>query len=176
MSMLKKSLMVLIAILLALVIIGFMLPSHYKVERSIIINASQQDIFPHVANLKKWQNWGLWFKHHPNMTITYSGQVGRVGMKSLWVSSTRESGEIEIIGLEKNHRLVYSLNLSDTQMSSTGEIVLSKVEGGTKVVWMDYGDVGINPINRYFAFFMDYLIGSDFELGLDNLKLVAEAS
>jgi hypothetical protein len=43
-------------------------------------------------------------------------------------------------------------------------------------VWMDYGDVGINPINRYFAFFMDYLVGSDYEMGLDNLKLVAEAS
>lgn len=176
MLVLKKSVLLIIAILSALVIMGFMLPSHYKVERSIIINVSQQKLFPQIANLKNWQNWGVLFKRNPNMTIEYSGQAGRVGMTSSWLSETQGGGEMQIIAIEKNQRLIYSLNISDSQINSTGEIVLSKVEGGTKVVWMDYGDVGINPIDRYFAFFMDYLVGSDYEMGLDNLKLVAEAS
>jgi hypothetical protein len=40
---------------------------------------------------------------------------------------------------------------------------------------MDYGDVGSNPVNRYFALFMDNMIGSDFEIGLENLKLLSES-
>jgi hypothetical protein len=40
---------------------------------------------------------------------------------------------------------------------------------------MDYGDVGNNPINRYFVFFMDNMVGADFEIGLENLKVLSES-
>lgn len=176
MSVLKKAFILLSVILLTFYLIGFMLPSHYKLERSVIINAPEAKIFPHIADLKNWQNWGVWFKRDPNMSIEYSGEIGMVGMKSHWTSQIQGDGEMEIIALEAEHRLIYSLHILDTQMKSTGEFVLSKAEDGTKVIWMDYGDVGNNPLNRYFAFFMDYLVGGDFEMGLDNLKLVAEAS
>jgi uncharacterized protein YndB with AHSA1/START domain len=176
MSLLKKSLIFFATLFLGLIVIGFLLPSHYKVERSVIINAPQHQIFPHISNLKNWQNWGVWFKRDPNISLVYSGEIGRVGMKSQWVSDNQGNGEMQILAVEDNRRLIYSLYVDDAEMTSTGEFVLSKVEQGTKVVWMDYGDVGNNPISRYFAFFMDYLIGSDFEMGLENLKLVVEAS
>ena len=173
---LKKTFVIVASILLGLVLIGFMLPSEYKVQRSIVISAPSATIFPHLVNLKKWQDWGVWFKRDTNMSIEYSGQEGAVGMKSSWVSATQGNGEMTIIALEQNRRLIYSLSFPDLPNPSTGEFLLRQVEGGTEVIWMDYGDVGINPINHYFAFMMDYMIGPDFEMGLDNLKMVAEAS
>jgi hypothetical protein len=61
-------------------------------------------------------------------------------------------------------------------MASTGEIVLEPINGATRVVWTDSGDVGSNITYKYFGLFMDRLIGPDFEDGLANLKTVAENS
>ena len=44
------------------------------------------------------------------------------------------------------------------------------------MTWTNQGDVGTNPINRYFAQAMDRLVGPDFETGLKNLKALAERS
>lgn len=172
----KKTVIVVVVVFLTFLLIGYLLPSQYKIERSVIVNAPEKSIFPHIADLKKWQNWGVWFKRDLNITIEYVGEKGVVGMKSIWVGEVMGEGEIEIIALESNHRLIYTVRLADASKTSTGEFVLTKVESGTQVVWMEYGNVGYNPIHRYVAFFMDYSIGHDFELGLDNLKLVAESS
>jgi hypothetical protein len=37
------------------------------------------------------------------------------------------------------------------------------------------GDLGRNPINRYFGLFMGRMLGGDFEKGLSNLKSKAES-
>ncbi|KXI29995.1 SRPBCC family protein [Paraglaciecola hydrolytica] len=176
MASLKKALVLVAAILLGLVVIGFLLPSDYKVQRSIVISAPSAKIFPHLADLKKWQDWGVWFKRDPNMSIEYSGDDGQIGMTSRWTSATQGNGEMTIIALEDNRRLIYSLSFPEMPNPSTGEFLLKQVEGGTEVQWMDYGDVGMNPINHYFAFLMDYMLGPDFEMGLDNLKMISEAS
>lgn len=68
----------------------------------------------------------------------------------------------------------YSLYFPDFDMSSTGELTLVETDNGTQVTWRDYGDVGFNPVNRYFAVMMDSMIGPDFEAGLANLKNVVE--
>ena len=175
MESLKKALLSVFMVFALLFVIGFMLPSDYKVERSITINAPSSKIFPHLADLKKWQDWGVWFKRDPNMSFEYAGDDAAIGMTTKWSSETEGNGEISIIALETNKRVIYSVSMPDMP-ASTGEFVLSQVEGGTQVLWMDYGDVGMNPLRNYLASVMDYMLGPDFEAGLDNLKMVVEAS
>lgn len=176
MSGLKKAVVGLVALLLLLVMIGFILPAEFKVQRSIVINAPASKIFPHVADLQNWENWGVWFKRDPRMLLEYSGPQAAVGMRSRWLSDSQGNGEMEIIALEQDHRLIYSLRFPDIAMESTGELVLKPLEQGVEVIWLDYGNVGLNPFKRYLAAFMDSLVGGDFEMGLENLKMVAEAS
>ncbi len=45
---------------------------------------------------------------------------------------------------------------------------------GTRVTWTNEGDMGANPVNRYFGLMMDRMVGPDFEAGLKNLKALAE--
>ena len=59
-------------------------------------------------------------------------------------------------------------------MQSVGTIELRAQDGGIRVVWADAGDLGMNPVNRWFGLFLDKMIGPDFERGLVNLKRLAE--
>lgn len=55
-------------------------------------------------------------------------------------------------------------------MKSTGAFELTPQADGVKVVWSDAGDLGMNPLSRWFGLFLDRMIGPDFEKGLSNLK------
>ncbi len=61
-------------------------------------------------------------------------------------------------------------------MTSRGQLLLAPDGNGTRVTWTNEGDMGGNPVNRYFGLMMDRLVGPDFEAGLANLKGLAEKS
>lgn len=165
-----------VGVIALFVVVGLFLPSEFHVQRQIQINAPADKVFPHVVNLKKWKEWGVWFERDPDMKITYSGPEGFVGHKSVWVSESEGTGEMTITELTPQEKVVYSLYFPDFDMGSTGELTLTETDGTTTVVWADYGDVGGNPVNRYFALVMDSMIGPDFETGLQNLKSLVEES
>lgn len=174
MTIIKNLIIGLAVLVIGLAGIGMLLPSEFRVERSIMIQAPASDIYPHIADLREWRKWGVWFQRDPNMQVEYSGEVGEVGMKSAWQSQQEGSGEMQLLHVVPDQNLRYSLYFPEFDMGSTGEFMLKDKGGTTQVVWADYGDVGNNPMNRYFALFMDDLIGPDFEGGLKNLKGLVE--
>ena len=174
MALLRKMILIVGGLLVVLALIGFMLPSHYAVERSIVIEAPPEDVYPNLVDLREWQQWGVWFKRDPDMEIHYSGPDRAVGMRSSWQSESEGSGEMEITELEHNKKVVYQLYFPDYEMGSTGYFELEDLETGTRVTWRDEGQVGNNPVDRYFVLMIDDLLGPDFELGLENLKTVVE--
>ncbi|GGW76575.1 SRPBCC family protein [Alteromonas halophila] len=174
MAVLRKLILIIAALLIIAVLFGFMLPSHYSVQRSIVIDAPAEEIYPNVVDLRRWQQWGVWFKRDPEMKIDYSGPDRAIGMQSSWISETEGSGEMTITDLEHNHKVVYRLYFPDFDMASTGMVELEPVADGTRVTWSDEGEVGNNPLDRYFVLMIDGLIGPDFEMGLENLKTVVE--
>ncbi|WP_088329092.1 SRPBCC family protein [Lacimicrobium sp. SS2-24] len=174
MNMLKKTVSAVLLLLLLLVGVGFVLPSEFKVQRDILIEATPAEVYTRLNNLRSWQDWGVWFKRDPDMKVRYEGPDQGLGMRSIWQSDTEGSGQMEIIATEPPKRLVYSLYFPDYEMGSTGEFVLTSHDTGTKVVWLDYGDVGANPLMHYMALMMDSMIGPDFETGLENLKTLVE--
>lgn len=175
MTLLKRSFIGLLFIVVVLMIIGMFLPSHFTVERSVVINAPADKIYPHIVDLKEWRKWGVWFERDPQMTVDYTGPDSAIGMKSSWQSEQEGSGEMTIINLVENERVTYSLFFPDFDMGSTGDVILEQNNSSTKVIWRDSGDVGSNPVNRYFAMAMDSMIGPDFQHGLDNLKTMVES-
>ena len=174
MAFLKKLLIGIGALIVIVCVIGFFLPSEYSVERRILIKANPSEVYPEVVDLKAWQKWGVWFKRDPNMVIDYSGPDRAIGMRSVWQSATEGNGEMEITQLVHNKNVEYRLYFPDFDMGSTGSVSLTPQEEGTLVTWTDEGEVGMNPVDRYFVLMIDGLIGPDFEMGLENLKTVIE--
>lgn len=174
MALLKNVTIGFVVLVALFLVVGFLLPSEFRVERSIVIDAPPGKVYDHIVDLRKWKSWGVWFRRDPNMEVKYSGPQNAVGMTSSWVSESEGSGEMKLIALEPQKNLKYSLYFPEFEMGSTGEFVLKEMNGQTQVTWLDYGDVGSNPINHYFAAMMDSMIGPDFETGLSNLKVLVE--
>tara|TARA_Y100001937_G_scaffold36860_1_gene52674 strand:- start:57 stop:602 length:546 start_codon:yes stop_codon:yes gene_type:complete len=174
MGALKKLLMVVGVVIVLFVATSFFIPKDYSVERTINIDAQPSEIYPYVVDLKEWKKWGVWFKRDPDMKLDYSGPDRAIGMRSEWFSETEGNGEMEITQLEHNRRVMYRLYFPDFDMGSSGVVEIEPTENGSLVTWRDEGSVDNNPINKYFALMMDSMIGPDFEMGLENLKILAE--
>lgn len=174
-SILKKLAIGLALLIVVLVVIAFLLPRTYRVERSLVINAPQIPIYQLVAAPTNWQKWGVWNKRDPNMTMTYSGPAAEKGAKWSWKSKSEGDGDMEFTDADSPRRLVYQLIFPDMNMVSQGEFILTaQNDQVTKVTWTSEGDLGNNPISRYFGLFMDKMVGGDFETSLAALKTVSE--
>ena len=174
MTALKNVLLTVLGLVAILLIIGLFLPSEYRVARTIDIDAPASDVYEHVVDLKRWQAWGVWFKRDPEMKVVYSGPEKAIGMKSAWESESQGNGEMQITKLQHNKEVVYDLYFPDMDMRSEGRFVITETEQGARIEWSDSGDVGNNPVNRYFVLFLDDMLGPDFEAGLSNLKTIVE--
>jgi uncharacterized protein YndB with AHSA1/START domain len=175
MAILKKTLISVVALIILLVIIGFLMPRTFKVEREITISAPQIPIYQMVSAPTNWPKWAVWNKRDPNMKLTFSGTGGGAGAKWSWESATEGNGVMEFTEADSPRRIVYKLSFPDRGMVSTGELKLTAVnDEQTKVSWTNEGDLGANPVLRYLGLFMDKIVGSDFDAGLSSLKALVE--
>ena len=163
-------------VLLGIIVIGigFALPSDYRVERSVDVEAPPERIYPFVAAPRRWQQWSIWTRRDPAMTIVYFGPESGAGAGWRWDSKTEGRGEMTLVEADPAHGLRYTLYFPDFDSTSTGSIVLAPTSAGTRVTWTNAGSTGRNPLKHYLAATMDRLVGPDFEAGLHNLKTLAE--
>ncbi len=165
----------LVVLVLALVAVAFLLPRTYRVERSTVINASPAVVFAQFGDLRAWKNWGAWQERDPGMKMTFSEKTTGVGAWSAWESKSEGNGKMTFTAVEPAKSVTYRLEFPDMGMGSEGSMALQPADKGVKVIWVDAGDLGMNPMGRWFGLFVDRMIGPDFEKGLSNLKRLAEA-
>lgn len=163
------------ALVLLLVVVAFFLPRSYRVERTTVIKAKPEAVFPLIADLRRWKDWGAWQERDPGMQLSYSANATGVGAWSAWISASEGSGKMTLTAVEPAKRIAYNLEFPDMGTSSRGTLTLEPAAGGVKVVWADAGDLGMNPLFRWFGLFLEKMIGPDFERGLAKLKTLAEA-
>jgi len=166
----KKISIIIIGIIAVILLIPVFLKSTFKIERSIVISKPASLIFQTVSNYGTWKNWSIWAIKDPLQTITISGKPGEVGHLQEWDGRINGKGKQTITALVKDKEIEFELEFLDPNpMKSTAKFILDPIENGTKVTWMTTGELEY-PIGRYFGFFLDGLIGPDFEAGLGNLK------
>ena len=179
MSLLKKIVGTLLGLVVVIVGAGFFLPSQVHVEREMTINAAPSEVFALVSDFEAWDAWSPWAKIDPTaeMTITGSG----IGQKMTWASEDPQVGQgtQEITALESPSYLKTHLEFGG-QGTADAEFQLTSEEGATQVIWSldtdmrEGAPIWLQPINSYVVFFMDSMVGKDYEQGLQNLKDVAE--
>jgi len=163
-------------LVLVLVVVAFFLPRNYRIERTIVIKAKPEVVFAQFGDLKAWKNWGAWQERDPGMKTTFSEKTTGVGAWSAWESKSEGNGKMTITAIEPAKSATYLLEFPDMSMQSNGSMTLQPAEGGVKVVWVDAGDLGMNPMSRWFGLFLDGIIGPDFEKGLAKMKKLVEAA
>lgn len=181
--MLGKTLKFILILLVLLAIVlaggGLLLSPKFKVSRTVTINTTPDKVYALVANPRAWKQWSVWNRRDPSMAMTYSGAESGAGAVWEWKSASEGDGRMRFTAAEPPQRMAYELFFPDFGTTSTGEFRFeapagSTPAGTTAVTWSIDGDMGSNPLYRWFALAADRLIGRDFEAGLNNLKAVAE--
>ena len=171
--MLKKILYFLLAIIAIGVIAMFVISEKYHYEKSIVINAPADKIYPHIASTKAFNQWNPWMKLDPNMKMKYSGTQGQIGDKYCWDSEVKEAGKgcQEITALVPNQKQSTKM-FFDGQGEATSNIILTPEGNGTKVTWDMDADLE-KPMNLMKPL-MNYWMGQSYGEGLAKLKEISE--
>ena len=136
----KKKIFIGLGIVAAIIVlIGFFAPP-MTVEREVVINKSEGQVFNYLARLKNQEQWSPWLKMDPEAKLKYKGGDARVGAISTWEGNDDlGAGEQEIKVIKKNERIDFELRFSrPMEGTSQGWFTTEPVEGEknqTRVKW-----------------------------------------
>lgn len=145
----------------------------YRVERVATVAAPAEKVYLLVSDPRAWTTWTVWNRRDPNMKLRFSGATTGAGAKWAW-EGKEGNGRMEFTAADPGKSVTYALAFPDMGMSSKGMLTLTPTGSATRVSWSNEGDVGANPLMRWFVPFLDRMMGPDFEAGLANLKALAE--
>jgi len=152
---------------------AFLLPQEATTSRETIMAASPEQVFAIVNDMSRWNTWAPWAKMDPDMKLDFQGPASGVGAKMVWTSTKLGNGSITITESTQFSQIKQALDFDGSAATST--FAFAPGDGGTKVTWTFASDTGMNPISRYFGLLVDSMVGKDYETGLANLKVLAEA-
>ena len=153
-------------------------PDAFRIERSVVIHAPADQIFPLINSLHQWEPWSPWEKMDPALRRIYSGANSGVGAAYEWQGNRDVGhGRMEIIESADPVKVVLKLHfIKPFEANNTVEFVLQQEAGGTRVTQAMYGPSPYLSRLMSLAFSMDKMVGSKYEEGLGNLKGLAERS
>lgn len=175
--MLRKILIGLVVLIAGVIAAALLKSPDFRVERSLVIAAPAEKIFPWFDNHRKFNEWNPWMKMDPEAKNTYSGPESGVGAVASWHGEKVGKGSATIIESKPNEKIVQRMDwLEPMQGVSTVEFTFKpEGEGKTKVTWAMYGkNEGLLPKVISLVMDCESICGPEFEKGLaDVAKLVA---
>ncbi len=165
-----------IGVVAILVIVSFLLPKTYKVERTLFIKSNPDVIYGLTSNFQLWHLWAPWTKETDSTVVfEMTGEAAQVGTSWKWNGEVLGNGEMILSELLPGELVAYNLAFDHGKYVSKGKIIIENQGDSARVSWIDEGDLGYHPVSRYMGLFMGRMMGPDFEKGLAKLKTVAEA-
>ncbi|MCB2204086.1 SRPBCC family protein [bacterium] len=175
MKALKILLIAIIGILGLLLVIAAFLPSEYRVERSVVINAQPATVFEYVANFEHWDKWSPWQEQDPQADFSYSDPGRGAGAVLSWDGKVIGAGTLTFTDVQAPREIQSRVDFTAPyEMTSYDTWMFEPEEGGTKLTWTDEGTLGW-PLERWFGLFIDQQLGPQFEHGLTTLKGIVES-
>lgn len=151
---------------------------HFNYERSGIINAPADKIFPYISDLKKGGLWSPYEKIDPSMKKTFSGPDGQAGMVMEFEGNSEAgTGKLELLKVVPNDYVEIKLTLTKPFYGENLIVyTLGRgVEGNTKFTWTMSGDGGFISKLVTLLIDCDKMVGAQFEQGISNLKNLVES-
>ncbi len=149
------------------------IPSTYKVERSIEVNAPVDIVFEQIVPFKNWEKWSPEKAKDPKLKSLFSYNNGKVNSYWLWKGQKAGQGRIKATAIKNQKQIAYRHTIQKPfPLDLNGSITLEPQGLLTKIIWTTEGT---NPFHlRVLNLLMDKKIGPDFEIGLALLKTIAE--
>lgn len=171
MKILKWIAIVVVAVVLLVVGVGYTLPSSLSVEESTEMPAVPEVVFQAVSDLELWQEWEPWGQSDDSMTISWGEKRSGLGASYSWTGDETGTGSMKISGLERPRRVEYELFFNGDEANPSIAVIeiAPLASGGSRVTWSFSGDMGGGPIARYFTSLVEGIISAKYAEGLENL-------
>lgn len=175
MKFIKNLFIFVIVVAVALTVISQFLPANFRVERSLIVRAGADKIYPLVNDLRRWQEWSVCnTEADPSLVFTYEGPTDGVGAISKWTSKKFGEGSMTITDADAAKGVKYDMSFAGAPPVK-GWVTFAPAGTDTKVIFGCGGEVSRNPMHRWMFVFTEKIMGPKFEKNLTELKKKAEA-
>ncbi|MBM7113593.1 SRPBCC family protein [Archangium primigenium] len=170
--MLKKILISSGGVFGGVLVVGLVLPSTYRVERTTLLRAPTGRVYPHVADPKRWREWTPWQEAaYPEAQWAFGSQAGPGAVRS-WSGERVGRGSLVLTRADPETGVAYDVSLDGGRFLAQGTIAFASSEDGTWVTWVDSGDVGGNPFLHYLVPWIEARLGRDLDQALLQLQRV----
>ena len=164
-----------VGILIALMLLGgFALPSKSRFVVSADIDAPRATVFALVNDMQRVKLWSPITASDPNARVIFSGPNRGIGSTLTWDGSIAGSGTQRISESRPFEFVETIINAGEPGESRTWFHLEEKV-GVTHVQWGFEHDYGLNVIGRYLGLIVTSIIRKDYEMGIADLRTLAES-
>ncbi len=174
--MILKTILVIAAVIVGVLVYASTRPATFRVERSIAIKAAPETVFALINDLHLWKAWAPQDREDPSIRRTFSGPANGAGAVSDW-DSTGSAGKGRMLINESVRPQTVTVQVDwakPFKARNLNQFTLVPVEGGTNVTWtMNGPNLFVMKVMSVFIN-MDKMMGKHFEQGLSNLKDAAE--
>ena len=168
---------VVLAIAIAIVLIlAATKPDSFAVQRAALVDAPPERIFALISDFRQWGSWSPYEHKDPAMKRTFSGAARGNGAVYAWEGDKNVgSGRMEILEAAAPSRIVIKLDFySPFEAHNTAEFTMLPQGNETRVTWRMHGPAPFMARVMHVFINIDKMVGKDFEIGLANLKRLAE--
>jgi len=179
---LKKVGIVILFLIAAFIVTGYLLPKEVHIERSIVVERPATMMFELLNSYRYFNEWSPLAGRDPNAQFNISGPDSGAGARMSWVGEPHlvGSGWQQIVASKPYEQIDIKLDFDAQGIADTG-FTLAAQGDATRVTWSFDSDLtrDLNFLDsflaRYFGLLFDRWVGGDYELGLANLKKYAES-
>ena len=167
----------LVVIVVLIIVVVSMQPTDFRVARSETINAPAGEVFPHVNDLRKMNEWSPWLEADPQVKQTYDGPAQGRGAIYTWNGNNKVGeGRMTIIDSQPNDLIRIKLDFIRPFKSISDVEFTFKAQGEQTVVTWTMNSKRVF-MTKLFGLIMnmDKMIGGNFEKGLAKLKKIVES-
>lgn len=154
--------------LLAVMAVGFLLPTDWEATAERRIDAPADVVYPYLASPEGWRRWTTW----PDSGVTREGPASGAGATLRWDDEELGNGSFRIETVRPDRSVSYAVDIYDGAMRTRGTMELTPEGGGVRVAWREEGNLGRNPLMGFWAPFMDEAQTAELEKSLDRLAEV----
>ncbi|MFW6206604.1 MAG: SRPBCC family protein [Gemmatimonadota bacterium] len=157
-------------VLVAVLVVGALLPGTWTAEGSAMIRADPEAIFAHLETAEAWDAW----TPSPDSGYEHFGPRTGEGSGRAWDDPTYGQGRFVIRDLAPPRRIAYDVEVEAGAILIQGTIELEKVDDATAVRWREVGNFGWNPLLGFLAGRMEEMQGDQLDASLQRLKALVE--
>ncbi len=168
--MLRRLFAILLALVILLVIVGFMLPASVTVERDRAFEQPPELLYEVLSDLRHFVQWSPWLEGAVPGAYRLEGPPSGVGATLVWrEGADAGASRLWITAVEAPRRIDYELEFGDNEAEGWFRVESDGI--GYRVHWglsMQFG--ALDLVGRYVGLMLPGLVGREYDRGLEHLE------